>query len=245
MKSVKKTLVVILSILFISISSTTNTLGMNYSYGVEEGEEHIWTVVVGNTAIFLNQGSKFRVIIEEIYNGTWTEDLSSYTGTILNYSIEVYSTFDTYPKWDVVFNGSAMFFNDTTRDLFTGFYTDWHIALFGMLFFIPTPLNLTWIGDYLNQTSLMIFEDYSINGNILTMQNVTSNIDFTFSFNDNGTLTEYKVSSEGSIGYHIKYGNIPQTNQIPFGNYYLIFIPCTIIIIVAYNHYKLKKKIDK
>jgi len=244
MKTVKKTLIVILGILFISISSTTNTLAINYSYSVKKGEEHIWTVMVGNTAILLSQGSKFRVVIEDNYNRTWTEESSTYTGTILNYSIEVYSTFYSNPIWDAVFNGSAIFFNETTRDLFTGFTTDWHFALFGMLFFIPTPLNLTWIGDYLNRTSLLLFDNYNINGNTLIMQNVTSNIDFTFSFNENGTLTEYKVSLGSSIGYYLKYGDIPLTNQIPFGNYYLIFIPCTVIIIIALNHNKIKKKKD-
>ncbi|MFX0004550.1 MAG: hypothetical protein ACFFAA_14445 [Promethearchaeota archaeon] len=242
LKTVKKSLFVILVISLISISSTSNSLGLNYSYGVKEGEEHIWTVMVGNSAILLSQGSKFRVIIEENYNGTWIEDTTTYTGTILNYSIEVYSTFYTSPQWDIIFNGSAIFFNQTARDLFTAFTTDWHFALFGVLFFIPIPLNLTWVGNYLNRTSLLLFEDYSINGNTLTMQNVTSNINFAFSFNENGTLTEYKVSQAESIGYHIKYGDIPITNQIPFGNYYLIFIPSTIILIITINRAKIKKK---
>ncbi|MFX0144223.1 MAG: hypothetical protein ACFE9C_09105, partial [Candidatus Hodarchaeota archaeon] len=57
-----------------------------------------------------------------------------------------------------------------------------------------------------------------------------------------GTLTEYKVSQAESIGYHIKYGDIPITNQIPFGNYYLIFIPSTIILIITINRAKIKKK---
>jgi hypothetical protein len=242
LKTPKKVIVVIIGIFFISISSTSNTSAINYSYIVEEGEEHLWTVMVGNSAILLSQGSKFRVAIEDIYNGTWIEDLSTYTGTILNYSIEVYSTFYTNPEWALAFNGSAMFFNDSTWDLFTGFTTDWHIALFGILFFIPTPLNLTWIGDHLNKTSLSLFDDYTINGNTLIMQNVSSNIDFTFNFNENGTLTEYKVTSGGSIGYHIKYGNIQLTNQIPFGNLYLIFIPCTIIGVIISTRYKLRKR---
>ncbi len=242
MKTVKKSVIVIFCIFIMSISSTTNSLCSNYSYNIKEGEEHIWTVMVGNSAILLSEGSKFRVFIEENYNGTWIEASTTYTGTILNYSIEVYSTFYTNPVWDVAFNGSAMFFNDTTWDLFTGFTTDWHYALFGMLFFVPKPVNLTWIGDYLNETSLILFDDYIIDGNTLTMHNITSNIDFAFSFNDNGTLTEYKVSSGSSIGYYIKYGDIPITNQIPFGNYYLIFIPCTIIIITSLTHYKIKKK---
>ncbi len=153
MKKIKKILVVILSIFIITISNVSNALSKDYNYSVNKGEEHIWTVMVGNPAILLSQGSKFRVIIDENYNGTWIEDSTIYTGTILNYSIEVYSTFYENPIWDLAFNGSAIFFNETTLDLFTGFYTDWEIALFGMLFFIPTPLNLTWIGDYLNRTS--------------------------------------------------------------------------------------------
>ena len=88
MKKLKKIIVVIVGIFFISISSTSYTLAMNYSYGVKEGEEHIWTVMVGNPAILLSQGSKFRVIVEENYNGTWIEDSTTYSGTILNYSIE-------------------------------------------------------------------------------------------------------------------------------------------------------------
>ncbi|MFW9969265.1 MAG: hypothetical protein ACFFDF_03630 [Candidatus Odinarchaeota archaeon] len=244
MKSVKRTLLIILCILFISISSTTNALGAKYSYNVKKGEEYIWTVMVGNPSVYLDQGSKFRVNIEKIYNGTWIEDSSSYFGTILNYSIEVYSTYYSFPEWDLFFNGSAMFFNDSTWNLFTVFTTDLHIALLGFLFFVPIPLNLTWIGNYLIQTSSILFTDYSINGNTLIMQNLTSNIDFAFTFNNNGTLTEYKVSSGSSIGYYLKYGNISIPNQIPFGNYYLIFIPCTIIIIIAFNRYKFKRKKD-
>ncbi|MFX0020788.1 MAG: hypothetical protein ACFE9S_00560 [Candidatus Hermodarchaeota archaeon] len=242
MKKIKKLVAVILSIFTVLISCTTNVLSTDYHYRVYKGEEHIWTVMVGNPAILLSQGSKFRVIIEENYNGTWIEDFTYYSGTILNYSIEVYSTFYTNPTWDLLFNGSVIFFNETTRDLFTAFTTDWHIALFGMLFFVPTPVNLTWIGDYLKQTSLILFNDYNINGNTLVMQNVSSNIDFTFDFNENGTLTEYKVSSGASIGYHIKYGNIQLGNQIPFGNLYLIFIPSTIIIIILWTQYKLRKR---
>ncbi len=74
------------------------------------------------------------------------------------------------------------------------------------------------------------------------MQNVTSSFDFTFNFNENGTLTEYKVSSGGSIGYQIKYGDIPLSNQIPFGNLYLIIIPCTIIGVIISIRYKLRKR---
>ncbi|MFW9818214.1 MAG: hypothetical protein ACFFE5_01295 [Candidatus Thorarchaeota archaeon] len=239
MKTSNKLFAVILII--ISISCSTSTLCNDYSYSVKKGEEHIWTVMVGNPAILLSQGSKFRVFIEENYNGTWIEDSTMHSGTILNYSIEVYSTFYTNPTWDVVFNGSAIFFNETTRDLFIGFTTDWHIALFGMLFFVPTPVNLTWIGDYLKKTSLILFDDYNINGNTLVMQNVTSSIEFSFDFNENGTLTEYKVSSGESIGYNIKYGNIQLINQIPLGNFYLIFIPCTIIVFIIYTNYKLRK----
>jgi hypothetical protein len=242
LKNIKKLLIVILSIFIISISSTTSALCTDYSYKVNKGEEHIWTVMVGNPAILLSHGSKFRVLVEENYNGTWIEDSKNYSGTILNYSIEVYSTFYTNPTWDVVFNGSVIFFNETTRYFSTHFTTDWHIALFGMLFFIPVPINLTWIGDYLNKTSLILFDDYTINGNTLVMQNVTSNIDFTFDFNENGTLTEYKVSSGGSIGYHIKYGDIPLTNIIPFGNLFLIITPSIIIIILILTQYKLRKK---
>jgi len=243
LKSTKNIIMGFFIIFFILISSTTNTIGMNYSYSVEEGEEHVWTVMVGNEAILLSQGSKFRVIIEDIYNGTWIEGLSTYSGTLINYSIEVYSTFYTFPVWEVAFNGSALFFNDTTWDLFMGFNTDWEIALFGMLFFIPTPINLTWVGDYLNRTSGQLFENYSINGNTLVMQNVTSSIDFSFTFNNNGTLTEYKVSSGDLIGYHILYSDIYiQQTQIPFGNYFLIFIPCTAIMIVVFVRHKIKKK---
>jgi hypothetical protein len=242
LKTLRKILSLIVVISVISISSATNSLCVDYGYSVKEGEEHIWTVMVGNPAILLAQGSKFRVVIEGNYNGTWIQDFVTYSGTILNYSIEVYSTFYTNPTWDVVFNGSAIFFNETTRDLFIGLTTDWHIALFGMLFFIPTPVNLTWIGDYLNKTSLTLFDDYHINGNSLIMQNVTSNISFTFDFNENGTLTEYKVSSGGSIGYHIKYGNIQLNNQIPFGNLYLIIVPSTIIFIIIPTYYKLRKR---
>ncbi len=244
MKKIKKLLSVILCIFIVLISCTTNVLSTDYHYRVYKGEEHIWTVMVGNPAILLGQGSKIRVVVEENYNGTWIEDSTTYSGTILNYSIEIYSTFYENPIWDVVFNGSAIFFNETTWDLFTGFYTDWEIALFGMLFFIPTPINLTWIGDYLNRTSLLLFDDYHINGNTLVMQNITSNLDFTFDFTENGTLTEYKVSSGASIGYHIKYGDIPVPNQIPFGNLYLIVIPSTIIVIIIPNIYKIRKRKD-
>ena len=75
------------------------------------------------------------------------------------------------------------------------------------------------------------------------MQNVSSSIDFAFTFNNNGTLTEYNVSSGDLIGYHIKYGDIyiPQT-QIPFVNYFITFIPCTVIIIIIVNRHKIKKK---
>lgn len=240
MKSIKKLLIVFSCIFFISISSTTNTLGINYRYNIEEGDEHMWTVIVGNSAVFLNGGSKFRVIVEDIYNGTWTDGPSLYRGTILNYSIEVYSTFYTSPVWDIAFNGSVMFFNESTWDFFIDF--NWEIPLLGWLFFIPTPVNLTWVGDYLNQTSSQLIDGYLISDNTLTMKNSTLSIDFAFTFNNNGTLTEYKVSSGGSVGYHIKYGNVSQMSQISFGNYYFFLIPCTSLIIIAINKHKIKKK---
>ncbi len=240
MKSVKKLLIVFSCIFFISISSTTNTLGINYRYNVEEGEEHTWTLIVGNPAVFLSDGSKFRVIIEDNYNGTWTEGPSTYKGTILNYSIEVYSVSDTPLRWQPAFNGSAMFFNASTWDFFINF--DLEIAFLGWLFFIPTPLNLNLVGDYLNQTFWQLFADYSINGNTLTMKNFTLSIDFAYTFANNGTLTEYKMSLGNQVGYHLKYGNISlQTPQIPFGNYSLIFIVCTIIIIINYSRNRIKK----
>lgn len=243
MRKIKKQIIVVFCIFFISISSTTNTLGINYKYSVEAGEEHMWTVVVGNDIVKLGTGSKFRVNIDDIYNGTWIEEFYTYKGTVINYSIEVYSTSYSFPKWEKPFNGSAMFFNDTTWDIFMEFTTDFEIALLGWLFFIPTPINLTWVGDYLNQTSELWFETYIISDNTLTMQNVSSSIDFAFTFNNNGTLTEYKVSSGNVIFYHLKYGNINlPTGQISFGNYFLIVIPCTILLIIIYNRQKIKKK---
>jgi hypothetical protein len=216
---------------------------MNYKYKVDEGKEHIWTLVVGNPAVQLSDGSKFRVIIEDIYNGTWVEGLSTYKGTILNYSLEVYSTFNSDPIWELASNGSAIFFNESTWDFFLDFDTDLNIALLGWLFIIPIPLNLTWIGDYLSQTSMILLDDYSISGNTLTMQNITSNIDFAYTFNNNGTLTEYKVSSGDQIFYHLKYGDISiPKSQIPLGNYFFLFIPSTIIIIITYTKRKIKYK---
>ncbi|MFX1390645.1 MAG: hypothetical protein ACFE9Z_11320 [Promethearchaeota archaeon] len=245
MKSIKKIPLVVISILFITLSSTSNTLGITHEFEVKEGDEYYWTVIVGNSAILLSQGSKFRININEIYNGSWIEDSTTYKGTVLNYSIEVYSTFYTYPEWAVAFNGSAIFFNDTTWDLFLGFETDWEIALFGMLFIIPTPINLTWIGDYLNRTSGLLFDNYILDGNNLIMQNSTSNIDFIFSFYNNGTLSEYKVALGDSVGYHIKFGDLSfPSNEISFGKYILVIIPSAIILIVLLNKRKIRKRFE-
>jgi len=232
--SKKKLLSIITGICFISLLYTPSAAGLTYKFDAEENDEHIWTVMVGMPDYLFTQGSKIRLNISAIYNGTWETEYETYVGTILNCTIDTYSTFYTFPIWQSGHNDSLVVFNDTTWEFYIDMMTDWQIAIIGMLLIIPSPLNLTWIGDYLNTTSIEHFENYTVNGNSLTMHNITSNIDYIFTFFNNGTLSEYKIIYDGVIGYHLKYGDYNFSfGGIPGFEILTLLVTASIVIVLA------------
>ena len=232
-------------VLLLFISPIVTIRGEEQVFDIEEEKKYTWTILISSSE-FMASGSKFRITIETIYNGSWDMAPPPHLGTILNYSLEVYNTFFTPPQWEPHEEPIVMtIFNQTTHYFFINLDTDEYIAPWGLLFIIPSPLNLTRIGEYLNTTSDAHFNNYTVSGNKLTMQDLNLNRTFIFSFSDNGLLSEYRIisnSNEETI-LHLKYGDISESEiTISHGFYFLFIIPFTVIILMLFGKRKIIKK---
>lgn len=86
-----------------------------------------------------------------------------------------------------------------------------NVAL-GWVFFIPYPLNLTMVGNWLNQTYQ--FDDYVTTGNRLIMMTYGSYTTYYhFLFNDSGILDTYELQAYGNTLNKMEFGDIAVTND--------------------------------
>ncbi|MFW9880096.1 MAG: hypothetical protein ACFFG0_44040 [Candidatus Thorarchaeota archaeon] len=105
-----------------------------------------------------------------------------------------------------------------------------------LFFIIPTPINLTMIGEYINSTGWYL--NYSIDGNELTLHSTLGFV-FESKFNSDGFLTWIVMKMTGINLIEMVLGGGGE-EAVPFGYYFLIFTAIGAIVLIYLDKGKIK-----
>jgi hypothetical protein len=227
----KITLLALCLIIFIIplISSTTSiTTQGDTTFNVDEGDFFLWTFTSGFT------GDKYNLTIEEIYNGTYMSvDSYMLNATIGNY----YSQENTW--WTIRNNEFYVAANETLDFIHYGIH-------FGPLYFIiPTPINLTLIGEY--AISWPSFDNYTVSGDQITLidPEYPDHMVYILTFNSDGILTKVVAKFRNELADYeetlwVMVLGTGDEEAIPYGYLFMIFTLIGIISLVYLEKRKTK-----
>ncbi|TKJ18739.1 MAG: hypothetical protein CEE43_17225 [Promethearchaeota archaeon Loki_b32] len=206
-------------------SSTGATTQGDTTFGVDRLDEYNWKITAGAPEVI---GYKYKIKIENIFVGGGVYQPNVHC-CLLDVTMEFYNATDA--TWDTLINNSRYIAANETEDYI--YFRDFdHVGVF---FFIPTPINLTMLGEY--ALSLPAYFSYSVSGNSITMESFFG--DYILTFNSNGVMTKMIATAFGISAAELTLvtGDAP---AISFGFYYLFF---TLIGIIGLVYLK-KRKIN-
>ena len=208
---------------FIFSATCTTTQG-DTTFGVDEGETLVWTATGGSPEII---GFKYNITIEDIYNGTYLT-VDSY---LIDVTMSEYNK--TEDKWSIMINDDFFVAANETQNFLS--YTG---ALMGapLWFIIPTPINLTMLGEYAVSTGF--YTDYTVSGNRIDLNEILGLGTYKLTYNSDGILTKHVTEFFGVVLAVIVLGEGGGEDAIPFGGYFLIF---TVIGTVALIYLEKRK----
>ena len=208
---------------FIFSATCTTTQG-DTTFGVDEGETLVWTATGGSPEII---GFKYNITIEDIYNGTYLT-VDSY---LIDVTMSEYNK--TEDKWSIMINDDFFVAANETQNFLS--YTG---ALMGapLWFIIPTPINLTMLGEYAVSTGF--YTDYTVSGNRIDLNEILGLGTYKLTYNSDGILTKHVTEFFGVVLAVIVLGEGGGADAIPFGGYFLIF---TVIGTVALIYLEKRK----
>ncbi|MFX1366308.1 MAG: hypothetical protein ACFFCE_11400 [Promethearchaeota archaeon] len=190
------------------------------TFGVDEGQELSWTVTGGIPEYI---GYKYKVTIEDIYNGSYMSiDSFMIDATVSSYN-------KTEDSWTTLINDAFFVAANETQN-FIAFEST--IATAGLYFIIPSPINLTMIGEYALDSGY--YASYLINGNKLTIEGTFLGT-LHLTYNSDGILTKMESEFFGQILSVMTLGGGGGGGGIPFGYSFLIY---TIIAIIGLVYLK-------
>jgi hypothetical protein len=210
---------------FINVHATTIE---DSSISVKEGQTYNWNYLKATQ--LLNTSDRVRFTIDNIYKGEYMTD----NVAVLNATINYFSSYKN--AWEVVIeNEEFMYFNGTTDFIYyTGFFT----LVYGWMFVLPNPFNLTLVGDYMNATLGGQFTTILTIGNQLVLYDFDDEITLSYLFNDDGLLLRYDIVEADEIIITLVLAASEQGISLGY-----TFIPILIIStfgIVVYRKRKLK-----
>lgn len=208
---------------FIFSATCTTTQG-DTTFGVDEGETLVWTATGGSPEII---GFKYNITIEDIYNGTYLT-VDSY---LIDVTMSEYNK--TEDKWSIMINDDFFVAANETQNFLS--YTG---ALMGapLWFIIPTPINLTMLGEYAVSTGF--YTNYTVSGNRIDLNEILGLGTYKLTYNSDGILTKHVTEFFGVVLAVIVLGEGGGADAIPFGGYFLIF---TVIGTVALIYLEKRK----
>jgi hypothetical protein len=205
---------------FISKATCITTQG-DTTFGVDEGDVLIWTSTGGAPEY---RGHQYNLTIEDIYNGSYMTINSYIIDATLGYYNKTQGFWTTYID-DAFFIAA----NETQNFIeFESFAGD-----AGLYFIIPTPINLTMLGEFALNTGY--YANYSISGDTITIEHAFIGTLHT-TYNSDGITTKMVVEMFGITMVVMTLGT-GGGGEIPFGFFFLIF---TIIAILGLVHVKMK-----
>jgi len=206
--------VIILSLLI--FSSTTRAVTIKDStVSVDINDKYRWIVNTHTTGAPYKTGDKFNLSVQNIYEA----------GGYLNIDVILDHYNNTLDTWTTPINGLFLTFNETL-DIIQ--YQVGINTLWGWVFVIPTPLNLTLIGKYINYTAGGYFASMSISDTTLTLVHSIGDSYYKYTYNSSGILTKFTIGYSGTIFHEMVIetdapnGVGDGKNEIPFGNTFIL-----------------------
>jgi len=228
MKKLMKISLLVLSITsfilpFIS-NATCNTTQGDTTFSVDEEDSYLWTATGGLPEYI---GYKYELTIEDIYNGSYMT-VDSY---IIDATLRLYNK--TTKNWLTFINNAFFVAANETQDFIV--YNSFMVTS-PLFFIIPTPINLTMIGEYANSTGFII--DYTIDGNQITLESYLGFIFFA-TFNSEGFLTEFVMEMLDEVITVFVLGS-GGGEAIPYGYLFIIFTLIGVISLIFLEKRKTK-----
>ncbi|MFX1372183.1 MAG: hypothetical protein ACFFCE_10020 [Promethearchaeota archaeon] len=202
---------------------------------VDINDQYSWIVTNNTGWAPLMTGDKVNLTVQDIYGegGYLT----------MNATLDYYNITDY--TWTNVFNGTYLTFNETLDEIE---YTTVQAAIYGWIFIIPTPLNLTMIGEHIISSNPGVFSGMSTSDTNLTLVGIGGSFECRYTFHENGIQINFEVESLGILIYKMVIeGDLPDDsgdngdengdengnddNGIPFGNTYLLIAIIGIVIV--------------
>jgi len=251
------TSVIVIFLTFMILSSITKAVTIKDStVSVNINDKYRWIVTKHTPGVPCpTTGDKYNLTVKNIYGA----------GGYLNVDVKLDYFNNTDNTWSTPIDGLFLTFNETLDviEYQVGPNTVW-----GWVFVIPTPLNLTLIGKYINSTYNGFFASMSILNTTLTLVHSVGGSNYKYTYNNNGTLTKFTIElgsllfhemvieadvsdgdgtdgdgtdGDGTDGDGTDGDGTDGENGIPFGNsFILITIMGTLICILS-----IRRKIDK
>jgi hypothetical protein len=160
---------------FISNAVCITTQG-DTTFGVNENESLVWTVTDGSPEVI---GFRYNLTIQDIYNGSYMT-VDSY---IINATLRFYNK--TEDSWSILIDNAFFVAANETQNFID---YDENVQMGGLYFIIPTPINLTMIGEYANST--MYMSDYEVDGSRLTLTDMLGIGTYILIYNSDGIITK-------------------------------------------------------
>ncbi|MFX1316989.1 MAG: hypothetical protein ACFE9T_14095 [Promethearchaeota archaeon] len=222
MKNIKRAIIIIVSILlffsFFSHNGISDTTIGNTTISADVGKTYTWKMTYPSEA----SGVKFAYTFESIEKG-----VHNTVDALLAYcTIQVY-----YPGlgWNTWVNNTLyLAANETQKYLAFG-------SSMGGPVVIPTPINLTLVAETFDE---FFVSNSSIVDNTIIFNYINGNT-YEYTFNTEGFLT-IGIAKEGGIMVSKWVFDTGDKDEIPLGNYFLIFVIISVIALVYLKKQKIK-----
>lgn len=225
MKKIKKITILLLCtalflIPFIQIGVSETTQG-DTTFGVEEDNFFTWKATEGIPEII---GMKYNMTIEQIYVANYMS-IDSY---MIDCTLGFYNV--TIGSWSTVIDNAFYVAANVTQDFidFASVFVD------PFYFLLPTPINLTMLGEY--GLTAPYFENYTISGNSITFSAPLDIGSYELTYNDDGIMVKHVSTFFGMTMVVMRL--VTGGEDIPFGFSFLIF---TLLAIIGLVYLKKRK----
>ncbi len=182
-KTITSIFVIILTLMIFSSTIRAFTI-KDSTVSVDINDKYRWLVSKHSTEASYTTGDKFNLSVQNIYGA----------GGYLNVDVKLDYYNNTEDTWSTPINGLFLTFNETLDIIEYQVGTN---TLWGWVFVIPTPLNLTLIGEYINSTVGGLFASMSISNTTLTLELGISK--YMYTYNETGVLTNFGIESYGTL----------------------------------------------
>jgi len=188
-----------------------NTVGIttqgDTTFGLDEGEVLVWTSTGGVPEYI---GNRYNLTIQDIYNGSYM----TVDSFIINATLGYYNK--TAGLWLTMIDDAFFIAANETQNFIEYEST---VAMAGLYFIIPTPINLTMLGEFAVDTGYYV--SYLVEGDRLTIEHFMLGILY-ITYNADGIATKMVAEMFG-ITITVMTLGMGGGDEIPFGFSFLIF----------------------